>query len=376
MELRKMGASIWHFVIRYKLYHLVFWFGYHYFWWAVTSGSATDAMNNIFFSNYSIKFASYVILQALGVYVNLYYLIPRFLKPGKYPVYITLFLSTILLVSFGITGGYFLNAYVTGIPFETLFYVKPEEYIQLWKSGPLSSTVASMTLAMSIKLTKNWIAAEQHRTTVEKEKLETELKFLRSQLNPHFLFNTINSIFVLIHKNQDLASDSLAKFSELLRYQLYHCNEPMITLAKEVEYLENFIELETLRHDTQNLDLQVHLDKTGMGSYGIAPFLLIPFVENAFKHISHFKNQRNWINVGFELKENTLHFSVTNSRTMLQVASEPIKNSGIGLANVERRLELRYPNKHFLEIKQEDQMYSVKLKVQLETINQMQAKIA
>ncbi|MEL6306475.1 MAG: histidine kinase, partial [Bacteroidota bacterium] len=184
-------------------------------------------MNNIFFSNYSIKFASYVLLQALGVYVNLYYLIPRFLKPGKYPLYITLFLSTILLVSFGITGGYFLNAYVTGIPFETLFYVKPGEYIQLWKSGPLSSTVASMTLAMSIKLTKNWIAAEKHRTTVEKEKLETELKFLRSQLNPHFLFNTINSIFVLIHKNQDLASDSLAKFSELLRYQLYHCNEPM-----------------------------------------------------------------------------------------------------------------------------------------------------
>ncbi len=118
-----------------------------------------------------------------------------------------------------------------------------------------------MTLAMSVKLTKNWIQARQKHQVLEKEKLETELKFLRSQFNPHFLFNTINSIFVLINKDQEQARESLAKFSDLLRYQLYECNEYEDPIAQEIRYLLNFVELEKLRQDSTNLDLTV--DDTG-----------------------------------------------------------------------------------------------------------------
>ncbi len=111
----------------------------------------------------------------------------------------------------------------------------------------LPSSVAATTLGMSIKLTKNWIQSRRREQELEKEKLETELKFLRSQFNPHFLFNTINSIFVLIHKNPVMASESLAKFSDILRYQLYECNEHCIPLGQELNYLENFIELQRLQ---------------------------------------------------------------------------------------------------------------------------------
>ncbi len=355
------------FVIKYKLYHLAFWFFYHYFWWAVTSGSAVEAVENIFFSHYSTKFVFYVVMQALGVYFNLYFLIPRLLQKGRYWSYIFSLVLTIFVTSAGIIGGYFVNAAVVGIPFEELFYIPPSGFFELFKNNALPSTVASMTLAMSIKLTKNWMASEKHRNTIEKEKLQTELKFLRSQFNPHFLFNTINSIFVLIHKDQDKASTSLAKFSELLRYQLYQCNAPFIPLVQELNYLENFIELEKLRQELTYLELNVTLNKATPLNLEIAPFLLMPFVENAFKHVSHGKNSKNRIDIGLRIAERNLHFTVSNSRKALAITHKNEAN-GIGLANVKRRLELLYPNAHTLEIIKDNLKYRINLDLRLHEI--------
>ncbi|GMN05272.1 histidine kinase [Croceitalea sp. MTPC5] len=353
------------FFARYKLYHLGFWFLYHYFWWALTSG-ALEAVNNIFFSNYSIKFVFYVVMQALGVYFNLYYLIPKFLQKGKHLIYIPALLATILVTSFGIIGGYYVNAFIVGIPFQELFYVAPTEFFQLFKANALPSTLASMTLAMSIKLTKNWIASEKKRNAAEKENLTTELKFLRSQYNPHFLFNTINSIFVLIHKNQDMASESLAKFSELLRYQLYQCNAPEIDLEQELNYLKNYIELETLRQDLSNLDLQVALDSSNTNGLQIAPFLLMPFIENAFKHVSHHIDSRNWITIDLNVHHNGLQLEVSNSKPELTITNTE-ESSGIGLTNVKRRLALLYPNSHKLEVLKSSKEYVVFLDITLKT---------
>ena len=355
------------FIVQFKLYHLVFWFLYHYFWWALTSGSAIEAANNIFFSDYTTKFVFYVVMQALGVYFNLYYLIPKFLQQGKYVLYVFMLVLTILVTSFSIIGGYFVNAQVVGVPFETLFKTEPSQFFQLFKSNALPSTLASMTLAMSIKLTKNWIASEKQRNAIEKENLKTELKFLRSQFNPHFLFNTINSIFVLIHKNQDVASESLAKFSELLRYQLYQCNGSHIDLDQELEYLKNYIELEKLRQDLNYLDLQVVFETEESNSLQIAPFLLMPFVENAFKHVSHSEDQRNWIHIHLKIKSNQLSLQVSNSKAVLQIA-EAIGNSGLGLSNVRRRLALLYPNSHNLEVFSDAQIHKVNLKMGLEPL--------
>jgi len=355
------------FLFRYKLHHIPFWVCYHYFWWALTSGSAIGAFEGILFSNYKIKFASYVILQAIGVYFNLYFLIPRYLEKGRYLAYGGFLLLTIVTTASLITSGYYLNSYVTGISLQDLFNRDPGDFWGLFKDTALGSTIASMTLAMSIKLTKNWIKSEQRRGEIEKEQLATELKFLRSQFNPHFLFNTINSIFVLIHKNQDMASTSLAKFSDLLRYQLYECNEPYIDLNKEVAYLKNFIELEKLRHENYQLSVNINFSNEAGSSLHIAPFLLIPFVENAFKHVSQNADESNWIEIDASLDGTTLHFSIRNSHQVLQVATDK-QDSGLGLANVRRRLELLYPKDHKLEVFKDMKSFSVSLKLNLSTV--------
>ncbi|MEM6633661.1 MAG: histidine kinase [Bacteroidota bacterium] len=358
---------------RYKLYHIPFWFVYHYVWWSISSGSPLKAADNIFFSPYTFKFLFYVLFQAIGVYVNLYYLLPKFLEKGKYTAYLVSVLLTILVTSFLIIPGYYVSAWWNGIPFEELFGMPANSFMHFVKTNSLPSTVASMTLAMSIKLGKNWLESQRRAQILEKEKLETELKFLKAQFNPHFLFNTINSIFVLIHKNPDRASESLAKFSHLMRYQLYECNAPQIPLDQELLYLENFIELEELRMES-DFELSVYFPtplSSEAKSMMIAPFILMPFVENAFKHVSQSPEQVNWITIRLTLRENILSFHVGNSRSSLEKnAHDILQAGGLGLKNVQRRLDLLYPQKHNLDIVDQTDRFEITLALNLEAVSE------
>jgi two-component system, LytTR family, sensor kinase len=220
---------------------------------------------------------------------------------------------------------------------------------------------------MSVKLTKNWIQSKRREQALENEKLETELKFLKSQFNPHFLFNTINSIFVLIDKNPRMASEALAKFSDILRYQLYECNEQQIPLDQELNYLENFIELQKLRQDHGNVEMAIHTGLPHTGNLVIAPFILMPFVENAFKHVSKHSNGPNWIKMNLTLRQSELHLNVSNSTSPLHSTSSAffISHRGIGLKNVRRRLDLLYPEKYSLSTDHDTNTFRVLLKVNL-----------
>ncbi len=359
-------AFLHHWFFRYKLYHLPFWFVYHTLWWVITIGSITEVVNNIFNSAYAVKFLFYVVFQALGVYFNLYFLLPRLLHRRMYVRYILFLTITIIGTASCIVSGYYLSAYWSGIPFQQLFYHDPSDFMFFFSINALPSTAASMTLAMSVKLTKNWIESERKQQLLEKEKLETELKYLKSQFNPHFLFNTINSIFVLIHKNPDLASESLANFSDLLRYQLYECNEDEIDLDKEIRFIDDFMQLEKLRIDEQQTDLQFETTKNTTQKLLIAPFLLIPFIENAFKHVSKGKGQKNHIHLYLEVVENQLCIQIANSITLgSRLAKDVSGNSGIGLKNVRRRLDLLYSNRYELKIEETENTYQVRLDLQL-----------
>ncbi|SHH16013.1 GHKL domain-containing protein [Chryseolinea serpens] len=359
---------------KYKLYHIPFWFAYHYCWWTVTIGSAWNAASNILsFSPYTVKYCFYVVFQAIGVYFNLYFLIPRFLEKGRYAQYIALLMVTIVCTAVFVALGYPVSAWLSEQTFEDLYHISHERYFYFFQVNTLPSTVASMTLAMSIKLTKNWIQSkrreqdlEKAKSELEKEKLETELKFLKSQFNPHFLFNTINSIFVLINKNPQMASDSLAKFSDILRYQLYECNEQQILLDQELNYLENFIELQKLRQDHSHVTVDIQMDIPHTGKLVIAPFILMPFVENAFKHVSRHRNGSNWITMKLRLDREMLRLEVSNSASPLQSSSsEFIRHRGIGLKNVQRRLDLLYPGKYTLVKENGDDQFRIALTLSL-----------
>jgi len=361
--MNKRSAYTW--LIKYKLYHIPFWFAYHIMWWTLTIGSVSAVVHNIFFSPYSIKFLFYVIFQALGVYFNLYYLMPKFLEKGKYVQYIVYLLATIVCTAALIVPGYYTSAFLSGKSFEDLYQRDPGDYLYFFKINTLPSSVASMTLGMSVKLTRNWIHTKKRQQLLEKEKLETELKFLKSQFNPHFLFNSINSIFVLIHKNPDMASESLAKFSDLLRYQLYECNEAQIPLSQELTYIENFIELEKLRQE-HNIALNIEIEQQHAGNLSIAPFILMPFIENAFKHVSKRKDEPNWISMQLHFDKQEFHFDISNSvSAQYNSSNEPMHYKGIGLKNVQRRLDLLYPQKHALTIQQTDEVFKVTLHLDL-----------
>ena len=283
----------------------------------------------------------------------------------RYAAYLSLLMVTILSTASAIVLGYYLGGSFSEKSVAELFKMESASFWSLFKYNTLSSTMASMALAMSIKLTKNWIESKRKQEMLEKEKLETELKFLKSQFNPHFLFNTINSIFVLIHKNPDMASESLAKFSNLLRYQLYECNEQQIPLSHELSYLENFIELEKLRQDTQ-VEVNTQINPLSSPTLTIAPFLLMPFLENAFKHVSQSKSTPNWIDLHLEVKAHTLFFSISNSIAPAHLAPDALMDyGGIGLKNVKRRLELLYPGQYGLSIQKEGGAFGVKLELGL-----------
>jgi hypothetical protein len=338
---------------------------YNYLLWALYIGSPYEAAHELYFSATWVKGFFYTIFPALAVYFNLYFLIPRYLQKGQYGLYI-FFLALIIAASSSlIVPGYYLSAWLAGTDAKKMWGMTGDwnSFYQTVKTEPLKSTIAAITLGMSIKLTKNWIETQRRHQALEKEKLETELKFLKYQFNPHFLFNSINSIFFLIHKNPDMASASLAKFSELLRHQLYECNDQQIPLNKEIAYLENFIELEKLRQN-ENLVVNLNLDQALSPAMGIAPFVLMTFVENAFKHVSKDKKQPNWINIDLAITGLQLYLTVANS-TAESGSREVINYGGIGLKNVQRRLELIYPGRYRLDIQKKPESFVVNLELQL-----------
>ncbi len=357
-------------IFRYKLHHIPFWFLYHYLSWALIVGSLTEPAMKITQGPVPIKFFFYIVFQAVGVYFNLYLLIPRFLEKGRYVVYLSMLVLTILATAVCIVPGYYATAWISEKPFLELFGRQPEDFMHFFKINALPSTIASMTLAMSVKLAKNWIKSKQREEDLKREKMETELQFLKSQFNPHFLFNTINSIFVLINKNSEKASDSLAMFSGLLRYQLYECNEQYISVKQELDYVANFIELARLRLE-RNTVVESNIDQPLEPSLGIAPFILMPFIENAFKHVSQAKDTDNWIEVSVNFKGEEIRFHVINTKTNQQpIPKEPAQHKGIGLKNVQRRLKLLYPERHQLEIRESENEFEVNLSLTLASISQ------
>lgn len=350
-------------IFKYKIHHLLFWVVYHYSWEALFQGGVKTAFCNLAYAPHLMKFIAVVVVQAIGVYFSLYYLIPRFLNKGKTFLFLILVGLTIIAMGVFIAFGYYITAFVFDKDVYKLFWIYGENpnILSILEYHTVPSSLSSMTLGLSIKLAKNYIESQKRQRLLEKEKYETELRFLKSQFNPHFLFNTINSIFVLINKNQAQATDTLAKFSELLRYQLYECNEPQIPLDREISYITSFIELEKIRQN-DNFELQVDIDKNGFENSLIAPFILMPFLENSFKHLSTHSIKSNWIHLNINMENDTLIFLLKNSTSNDDLLSkEAVEYGGLGLKNVKRRLDLIYPQAYQLDIDTENDNFELKL---------------
>ena len=333
--------------VRYKLHHLLFWSlffgGWYYF-------RAADFPDNAF----SITLVKVAVLAFLTYFTN-YLLIPKLLYRKKYLAFISIYLITIFTFGMLKLSIIIQMVYPDMNVFEVFDNFKVRVYDNIIPLFLLVSTGAAA------RLIKDYLQTQRRLNEIAKEKAETELKFLKSQINPHFLFNSLNSIYFLIDKENTEARKTLLQFSDLLRYQLYDCNSETIEIEKEVEYLKDYIRLQELRKD-KNYKINVAIEN-GVHGFRIVPLLLIPFVENAFKHISHHNSAGNFVDVQLHRSNGTFKFLVENSKENHQRTTEP--PGGIGLKNVQRRLELLYADKYNLDIQNTDHTFKVELSLHI-----------
>lgn len=327
------------------LLHVLLWifFFLYPFFFDYVSFSDTGALSRIFLLT---------LFQSVLFYFNSLVLIPKLLAPKKIVAYllvVVLIISAItclsLLVHYYLDKDYHENGWVF--------------YHFLYNSILLSLLVWG--LSSGLKITSEWFKNERLKQEMENKKISAELLNLKSQVNPHFLFNSLNNIYALSNKSDDKRSaEAILKLSEMMRYMLYDSADEIVPLQKEIEYLENFIDLQRLRLKE---DISVSFKVTGeIANKKIAPLLLIPFIENSFKHGVSYQHP-SFIKIELNIDGNKLDFSISNS--FFPGSAQNEKFSGIGLENVRRRLDLLYPKKHKLQIEKNESVFSVQLQIEL-----------
>ncbi len=215
--------------------------------------------------------------------------------------------------------------------------------------------------AIVLYLGFDWFNKQKQTKELEKQNLQSELMLLKNQLNPHFLFNTLNNIDSLIKRNPDYASSSIIELSDMMRYMIYETNADKVPLQKELDYIDNYLKLQKLQYANQKL---VQYDVMGSpGDITIAPMLFIAFIENAFKHCTN-KELRHAIRFSFRIEKDKIYFESVNNADETRKISKDL-SSGIGLETVKRRLEILYPNRYTLVIQQKNDLFCVSLTIML-----------
>jgi sensor histidine kinase YesM len=341
------------FILKNNYGHILFWLFYTTFW-LVIGYDKTAPIWQLFLINFS-----FLVGHAGASYLGIYILLPRFFQTKKYILLVILSLVNItffsLLISVGMTLSLFLNQ-----ENYNLVWLPKRWFVQFFLS-----TFWIVAIFMAWKALKDWRISEKRNTELEKENLQTELHFLKAQLNPHFLFNALNSIYFQVAKSQEEAQESILVFSEMLRYQLYDCATEKVELKQEINYLKNYLAMENLRKGDR-VYIKTDFDIKNKSTL-IAPLLFLPLVENACKWVSMDKKkgnkEQNFITILLKIKDNILFFSVENSRSD-QILSTQNKG-GIGQQNLARRLQLLYPKKHRLSFQQNPKTYIAVLELDL-----------
>jgi two-component system, LytTR family, sensor kinase len=352
--IKSAGGSRWLPLLKYNylknkaiLFHLLFWTGLYLLWIAVFRSYSVTLTKTI-----TVEFC-YLIFITAGYYIISGWVVPRLLLKKKYPLFVAATLLTITIlaglrawVALQMNLHFFRSPVLPG--FASL-YLHSFGNIALW-----------ILLVTAGKMLAGHIQTQRQLELLEKERVKNELDYLKAQINPHALFNSLNTIYGHIDKSNQAARNILLQFSELLRYQLYHCNAEKVCLQKELHYIKNYVAFQQLRkEDTLAVRLQV---KNFDNHLQIAPLLLIVLIENAFKFVSSFSDKKNEIIIKIYTEGGTLHCSFSNTKDAQQECGG---TGGIGLTNLKRRLALLYAGRHELVTRAEKELYETHLTIHL-----------
>ncbi len=339
-------------------HHFIFWVIYFLF---------TTFRWGSYFNDYEYAFKTTLLGFSIHMtlcYFNIFYLMPKFIYTRKYFIYgIALIFSLffMLITKFNLT--YYLIS------------------SNVWPEGPVSTSTLSLNYAIetmlgelyviafvtAIKVTFDWIKEHKRLVDMEKLQLETELRLLRTQVSPHFFFNTLNNIYALTIEKSDKAPKIILRLSELMRYLLYETKQKRQSLKKEIICLQNYLDLERIRHGNQ---LKINMDISGdIEDKEIAPMLLLSFIENSFKHGANKSVNEVNINIDFNVIDDFLHFRISNPIPK-EKNNNAIKTTqggiGIGIGNVKKRLALGYKeDEYYLDINNDANQYAVNLKIKV-----------
>jgi two-component system, LytTR family, sensor kinase len=331
------------------LFHFLFWAGIYTLWVIIFRSYSISLTKTM-----TIEFC-YLIFITADYYIINYFIVPEFLFKRKYGLFVISILLTVTvsawarsLIAQFMNGHYFHSSVHTDFP-DIFFHSLLN--ISLW--------VLLITIG---KMMTERLQTEQQLEFIEKEKVKNELDYLKAQINPHTLFNSLNTIYGNIDKTNPVARNTLLQFSELLRYQLYECGEEKVSLEKEIVYINNFISFHRLRKaDNLRINFQIEELEPGLK---IAPLLLIVLIENAFKFVSNYPDKENKICIRFSTKGKVLHSSFSNTKELQEGGAGKTYN-GIGIANLKRRLDLLYNDKYRYFIKDENDYYESNLTIDL-----------
>lgn len=333
------------------LQHILFWaLSYYYL---IHSFSITNNIEKIDYI-YTAVFHCTIIP---GVYTNLYVLIPYCLGKKRYWQYLLLLAGLLALMA---QLNIFIFNYAIDFFLPDYFFVANFSFGQLVQFGFVYLGLTSL-----LKLSKAWFRLQEsknHLVRLEKEKADTELLFLKSQINPHFLFNSLNNIYSLSLKKDPQTPQTLLRLSEVMRYMIYESAGDWVPLKKEIDYINNYIDLQRLRirdHTSVLYEVTGNID-----AQPIAPLILIVFIENSFKHGVKAGLHNVWVHIKIQVQDNRLHMLIENNKGIVDDIAQAFR-PGLGLENVKRRLALLYPAKHILKINDGEEKYMVELTLEL-----------
>jgi len=340
-------------MFRYRyLWHVLFWI-VMYLGYVISYGGYGKGD----YYNEAVINAIQMPVRMVFTYLMLYFLLPYFLQKKKYKKFI--FATLIHAFLFGLS---------IWLVFRNIIYIEDyacyNDYPIIYFHKIFVAIIGNYGIpltAVIFKLFKWWYIDQQYKNQLENEKLVNELKYLKGQIHPHFLFNTLNNLYALTLRNSGEASDVVLKLSNLLDYMLYHSNAEKVKLEKELGILESYIELEKIRYgDRLELDYQVNGDAS---SIEVAPLILFPFIENAFKHGASTDRSNPKIKISVDIENSSFTLQMINSIPSEKHSNGENNNGGIGLKNIRRQLDLQYPDNYELKVEKEEKFYKVYLRI-------------